>query len=140
MADPARAQEQPATAKEGPPPFWQWATAALGLVLVLACLGYLLLQALAAPPTPPDPVVEVVSVRQQGARYLVLVRVRNRGQATAEALKVAGELKQGEAVLERSETEFQFLPGDSMREAGLFFSRDPRQLQLELRPESYQAP
>ncbi|QJW84981.1 hypothetical protein HK414_19740 [Ramlibacter terrae] len=133
-------ERQPAPGDEGPPPFWQWAVAAPGLVLVLACLGYLVVQALAGTPTPPDPVVEVVSVRQQGARYRVAIRVHNRGKATAEALKIVGELKQGATAVERSETEFQFLPGESSREGGLFFSRDPRPLQLDLRPESFQAP
>ncbi|HEY8356000.1 MAG TPA: hypothetical protein VIL30_00960 [Ramlibacter sp.] len=133
-------EDEPATAQEGPPPFWQWAVAAMGLALVLACLGYLLAQAWAGPPTPPDPVVEVVSIARQGTRHLVTVRVRNRGKATAEGLKIAGELRQGGTVVERVETELQFLPGESSRERGLFFTRDPRSLSLELRPESYQAP
>ena len=127
-------------ARQEAPPFWEWMVAGLGLVLVLSCLGYLLLQAMAGPPTPPDPRIEVVAVRAQGDRFLVELRVSNRGRATAEALKVAGELRQGDAVLEEADTEFQFLPGESARAGGLFFERDPRQFALRLRAVSFQAP
>lgn len=127
-------------AREEAPPFWEWVVAGLGLVLVLSCLGYLLLQAMAGPPTPPDPRIEVVAVRAQGDRFLVELRVSNRGQATAEALKVAGELRQGDAVLEEADTEFEFLPGESSRLGGLFFERDPRRFALRLRAVSYQVP
>jgi uncharacterized protein (TIGR02588 family) len=130
----------PPPGQEGPPPFWEWVVAGLGLVLVLACLGYLTVQALAGPPTPPDPKIDVVAVHAQGGRFLVELRVTNRGQTTAEGLKIAGDLKQGGVVLERSETEFQFLPGESSRQAGLFFVRDPRRFALELQAVSYQAP
>lgn len=129
----------PADAAEGPPPLWEWLIAGLGLLLVLASLAYLTVQAL-APATPPDPVVELVAVHEQQDRYLAVVRVRNRGRQTAEALQVAGVLRQGDAVLERSETQFEFVPGGSAREGGLFFRHDPRAYALELRPESYQAP
>lgn len=130
----------PAPGHEGPPPFWEWVVAGLGLALVLACLGYLTLQAMAGPPTPPDPRIEVVAVHAQGSRFLVVLRVANHGKATAEGLRIAGELKQGDAVLERSEAEFQFLPGESTRQAGLFFRRDPRRFTLELQAVSYQEP
>ncbi|MDB5751488.1 MAG: hypothetical protein JWP65_1909 [Ramlibacter sp.] len=130
----------PGPGQQGPPPFWEWMVAGLGLLLVLACLGYLVVQALAGPPTPPDPKIDVVAVHAQGGRFLVELRVTNSGRATAEALKIGGDLKQGDTVLEHSETEFQFLPGESSRQAGLFFVRDPRRFTLELQAVSYQAP
>lgn len=134
------AQDAPAPGEEGPPPFWEWVAAALGLVLVLACLGYLVLQAMAGPPSPPDPKIDVVAVHAQDGRFLVELRVTNRGKSTAEALKVAGELREGDAVVEQADTEFQFVPGESSREGGLFFTRDPRRFALRLQAVSFQAP
>lgn len=138
--DPRDDQQEQAQAQEGPPPFWEWCVAAIGLGLVVACLAYLTVHALRGPPAPPDPVLEVVAVHEQGRRFLLVLRVVNRGAATAQDLKIAGELKQAGTVLERSETEFQFLPGQSWREGGLFFANDPRKFQLELVPVSYQKP
>lgn len=127
--------------KEEAPPFWEWVVAAIGLVLVLASLGYLAYGALQQrAESTPQPLVEMVRVERNGPRFLVLVRVTNRGDVTAEGLVVAGELKHQGQVLERSEVEFDFLPRHSSREAGLFFARDPASLQLELSAVSYRKP
>lgn len=55
-------------------------------------------------------------------------------------LKVRGMLRQGDAVLGEADTEFDFLPGHSTREAGLFFRHDPRAHALDLVAVSYQQP
>ena len=127
-------------AVEAPPPFWEWVVAGVGLVLLLASLAYLTYEALMHEPTPPAPVVEALGSERQGERWLVKFRVTNRGTLTAERLKVAGALRQQGAVVEESDTEFDFLPGRSSREGGLFFARDPAGLQLELAARSYQQP
>jgi uncharacterized protein (TIGR02588 family) len=139
MADPQQAAT-PAAATGEAPPFWEWVAAAIGLLLVLACMGYLGLQALRGDAGTPDPVVELVEVREQGGQFLARVRVSNRSRGTAEALVIAGELRQDGQVLERSEMEFEFLPGVSAREGGLFFRHDPRRGELRLAPVSYRAP
>ena len=68
------------------------------------------------------------------------VRVHNRSQTTAADLRVSGELRRGDEVVERSETEFSYLASESSHEGGLFFTHDPRTLKLELSAESYQVP
>lgn len=143
MSDAAAAPRDRGTAEapaEGPPPFWEWVVAALGLVLLLASVGYLAWHARFEPATPPDPVVEVTSVGAQGDRHLVLFRVHNRGTATAAALRITGELRREGQVVEQAETEFQHLPGRSSREAGLFFRNPPAQFELVLAPRSFQRP
>lgn len=126
--------------REGPPPLWEWVVAGIGLVLVLASVGYLTWEAVQRPRTGPEPVIEGVRVEPQGAQYLVHFRVRNRGTLTAERLKVGARLlRQGQPVEER-EAEFEFLPGGASVEGGMFFSQDPRQLQLQLDARSYQKP
>lgn len=125
---------------EAPPPFWEWVAAGLGLLLLLASLGYLLLDAWRGEDRPPAPVIQVLAVEAQPGRFLVRLRVSNEGKATAAGLRVEGELRRGEEVVERSEIEFQHVPGRSSREGGLFFTQDPRTLRLVLSARSYQAP
>jgi uncharacterized protein (TIGR02588 family) len=119
---------------------WEWIAAAIGLVLLLAGMGYLLADHWQGDSAPPAPTVQVSGIEQQAGRWLVRVRVTNASRGTAAALRVEGELKRGQEVVERSEVEFEFVPGRSSREGGLFFTRDPRALQLQLEPKSYQQP
>lgn len=126
--------------RETAPSIWEWLVAALGLLLLLATLGYLGYHALAEPRRPPEPVAQVVRVERLAQGFLVRVRVANRGGETASALKLAGVLKRGDEVVEESEADFQYLPGGSSREGGLFFAHDPAQFALELRPKGYEKP
>ena len=118
---------------------WEWVTAGIGLCCLVGSLGFLALEGLDIS-TPPQPVIEVVSTQAQQGRYLVQLRVHNAGSSTAAALKVVGELRDGDEVLERRETEFDFLPGESWRGGALFFTRDPARFRLAIEPESFQQP
>jgi uncharacterized protein (TIGR02588 family) len=134
--------DPPRDAVEAPPALWEWVVAALGLLLVVASMTVLLHEAWTSPSLPPQPQIRVLGIepRRDQAGFLVRLQVHNRSGATAANLRIEGELKQGDEVLERSETEFQYLPGRSSREAGLFFTRDPRALRLELSARSFQKP
>jgi uncharacterized protein (TIGR02588 family) len=125
---------------ESPPPLSEWVAAAVGLVLLVASVGYLLHDGLTAPEQAPSPVIQVLALEPDGDRFLVRLRVRNQSGSTAAGLRVEGELKQGGQVVERSETEFEHVPGHSEREGGMFFSRDPRRLELVLTARSYRKP
>lgn len=143
MAD-TRHQEQRARpqagSREAAPPFWEWVVAAAGLLLVVASIGVLAHSAWTGGSDLPRPEVQVVAIEQQPAGWLVAVRVRNRAQATAAALRLTGRLRQGADVVEESKLELQYLPGGSSREGGLFFSRDPRLYRIEWAFESYERP
>jgi uncharacterized protein (TIGR02588 family) len=73
--------------------------------------------------------------------HLVEVRAINERRATASRLKHEGVLvgRDG-AAIERSQTTLDYLPGRSERAGGLFFTRDPRDLDLRLRPPGYVRP
>ncbi|MBE7366055.1 TIGR02588 family protein [Ramlibacter pallidus] len=125
---------------EPPPPFWEWVAAGVGLLLLVASIGYLLVDAVTARDGQPQPRIEIVDVAPQGGQFVVRLKVHNDGRATAAALRVAGELRRGETVLESSELELDYLPGRSSREAALLFTQDPRTLQLALSSRSWQKP
>ncbi len=125
---------------EAAPPFWEWIAAGAGLLLVLASIGVLAYYAWAGQSDLPQPEVQVVAIEQQPAGWLVAIRVRNRAQATAAALRLTGRLREGADIVEEKELELQYLPGGSSREGGLFFSRDPRLHRLEWAFGSYEQP
>ena len=124
---------------EAPPPWSEWLVAGIGLVLLLASVGYLLYDGNGAS-QPPAPVIRMLSVEPLQGRFLVRVQAVNESRATAASLRVEGTLKRGGEVVERSELEFDYLPGRSTREGGLFFTADPRGLQMELAARSYRKP
>ena len=132
------ARDQPM--QEEPPTAWEWLAAAIGLLLLLGSLGYLAYDAVAGNGEVPNPSVRVTGIEAQGPHFLVRLQVANAGRATAADLRVEGELRRGTEVVERSETAFDYLPGRSVREAGLFFRHDPRALELVLTARSYQQP
>ena len=141
MADvAARPPEDDPPRQEAPPPFWEWVVAAIGLLLVLGSLGYLLLQAARGEGGPPQPVIEVLATEPQGERFLVRLQVRNAGGNPAAALRIEGTLRRDGQAIESSEVELDYLPGNSTREAGLFFDHDPRSHRLQLAPRSWRAP
>jgi len=143
MADTHHDQQRvppQAGSPEAAPPFWEWVAAGVGLLLVLASIGVLAYHAWTGQSALPRPQVQVVTIEQQPAGWLVAVRVHNRAPATAAALRLTGRLRQGSEVVEESKLELQYLPGGSSREGGFFFLRDPRLHRLEWSFESYEQP
>ena len=121
-------------------PAAEWFVAGLGLVLVVAAVGFLLYQALAVKGTPPDITlaIEATSEVQQG--YLVTVTVHNGGGETVAGLTVEGELKDGEEVLESDTATLDYVPAHSTRRVGFFFQENPADFDLTLRASGYQSP
>jgi uncharacterized protein (TIGR02588 family) len=122
------------------PPLYEWVVAALGLFVVLCTLGLLTYEVIAGDTSPPDPLIRVTGVHKVRGGYLAQVEAFNRGGDTAAGLTVEGTLKQNSQDIETSEVTLDYLPGQSLREAGLFFSEDPRRYRLELRALGYQEP
>ena len=60
--------------------------------------------------------------------------------STAAEVRIEGELRKNGRVVATGGTMFSFVPPESEREGGLFFKRDPRELQLEVRAAGYTRP
>lgn len=119
---------------------WEWIAAIVSLLLVLAAIGYLLREGMRAPESPPEVLLRVDTVIEQRRGFLVEYEARNLGRETAAAVRVEGTLGPDAAVVERSESTLDFLPGESSRRGGLFFTRDPRQHGLRIRATGYELP
>lgn len=108
--------------KSQPIPTAEWVVGALGLVLTLALLGYLLRSALDGPRRPPDISVAVDSVVHQRSGWLAFVTATNAGDATAADVNLEGAIGGGS---QPSSVVLDYLPPHSSRTAVLVFHDDP---------------
>jgi uncharacterized protein (TIGR02588 family) len=140
---PALAQARSASQKQQEQdaiPIWEWIVAGVGLVLVAVVIGFLLYEAFSGKRLPPDVKLSVESVLQTRNGYLVKITAVNEGGQTAEGVDIEGELTTGTELLERSRTTIDYLPPRSEKQLGLFFTRDPRKFQLDVRSLGYEEP
>jgi uncharacterized protein (TIGR02588 family) len=69
-----------------------------------------------------------------------MLRVTNHGGQTAARVNVEGELRGAGGALETRSAMINYVPAGSERQAGLFFSHDPRQYDVQLWAEGYEQP
>lgn len=117
----------------------EWTVFGIGLVLVLATLGYLAREAFTTGSGPPELVVHLGSPRRMPEGFQVPVTVVNRGDRFAEGVSVtitlATKAEREEAVLG-----IAFLPHQSRRQGWVTFRSDPTGGDLQVGPVSYASP
>jgi uncharacterized protein (TIGR02588 family) len=118
----------------------EWAVFGVGLALVLATLGFLVYEAASSPDTPPDLTVELGAPERRGQGWAVPVTVRNRGEETAEGVRVEVVLQLPGGREERSEVEMMFVPRRSQREGWVYFVQDPARGRLRGRVSGFEKP
>jgi uncharacterized protein (TIGR02588 family) len=121
-------------------PLAEWAAAAVGLMIVLAALALLVIEAVRGSGSPPDIQVSVLAVESQENTYLVRFRITNRGGSTAAQLVIEGALTLQDGVTERRQVTLDYVPARSMRGGGLFFTSDPSKGHFGVRAIGYQEP
>jgi uncharacterized protein (TIGR02588 family) len=72
--------------------------------------------------------------------YLVQFHAVNQGGSTAAGVVIGGELRRDAETIESSHTTLNYLPANSERGGGLFFTHDPRQFDLQMRALGYEEP
>ena len=119
---------------------WEWIIAAVGFTLVLGAVGTTFYRATTEDKTPPQLEVKVDSIEQSGTGHLVKFTVVNTGNQTAAAVAVEGELKNGAETAETSGATLTYSPANSKRRGGLFFTKNPRQFEMQIRVTGYEEP
>jgi uncharacterized protein (TIGR02588 family) len=119
---------------------WEWVAAGVSALLVLGVVGIMLHEGLDAPSTPPLIDVRVDSVIAVSGGYLVEFTAHNSGQSTAAGVTIEGELKADTGAVEKSGVTIDYVPAEAHRKGGLYFSKNPRQYRLEIRPRGYDRP
>ncbi|MBM3604943.1 MAG: hypothetical protein FJX25_09340 [Alphaproteobacteria bacterium] len=118
----------------------EWLVAAMGALLILGTIGYMIAHGLRHPEAPPDVTVTQTSGAVLSDGFLVEFSALNEGNATAANVTVSGALIQDGEVVEESETTLDYLPEQAHRTGGLFFTNDPASYEVQLRAEGYIAP
>lgn len=114
---------------------------ALGLLLAVGVLGFIGWEAFhEGGSMPPSIEVHATRILPSGNGYVVEVKASNHSEATAAAVQIEGGLKRAGQSVEKSNATISYVPGKSEREAGLFFTEDPRKGRLEVRAVGYEKP
>lgn len=119
---------------------WEWLVSAIGLALVLSAIGILARSGLQGRGDPPDIVLSADSVTRTHDGWRVHFTARNRGDMTAAAVTIEGELSRAGLPSELRAAQLDFVPGESKRGGGLLFAGDPRLGTLRLRATGYADP
>ncbi len=117
----------------------EWTVFGVGLVLVMATVGYLVREVVTTGSKPPELVVSLGPARSVTHGFQVPVTVVNRGDQVAEDVSVlitlATRTEREEAVLG-----IAFLPHQSKREGWVTFRADPGTGDLQVGPVVYASP
>lgn len=117
----------------------EWTVFAVGLLLVLATLGYLVREAFTKGSNPPELVVQLGTPRRVGERFQVPVTVVNRGDQVAEAVSVTITLAAG-TEREEAALSMAFVPHQSSRQGWVTFRGDPKDGNLQVGAVAYASP
>ena len=119
----------------------EWAVFAVGLVLVLSALAYLVYDGATMGSDPPSIEVRLGAAAPRAHNFIVPVTVTNHGDETAEgvAVEVLMETGGGQEPT-RGELTIAFLPRRATREGFVTFQQDPRAAQLTARVLGYEKP
>ncbi len=118
----------------------EWMVFAVGLLLVLATLGYLVRESLVTNDGPPDVVARLGTHRPAAGGYLVPIEVLNVGEATAEDVRVPVLLELPEGVREEAQLDIAFLPRGSVRKGWASFRNDPARGSLTVGAIAFEEP
>ena len=118
----------------------EWVVGIGSALLVLALVGFVVYEAFSGTEGPPIVTLRVERVLPAAGGYVVEVGAYNEGGSTAKTLSIKGTLKRDTMTVETSTASISYVPAETEREAGLFFSKDPRKYRLDVRPMGYDRP
>lgn len=121
-------------------PAWEWLVAAAGLVLILFVLTALVWEAVSGSDKRPVIELRVKETVPHGSGELLLIEVHNRGDQVASNLKVRGSVSIGANVIETREVTVGYVPRNSRKVIGLFFSQPTGGYNLRLEPVGFVEP
>lgn len=124
----------------GGAPWLEWIASASGLLIAVALVSFLVWDILGEKGEPPTITVETGKVTPYGGGFTVEIRLRNSSAATAAHVAAEGVLKRGDQIVELARATIDYLPGKSERRGGLFFTHDPREFSMQVRPLGYAQP
>ncbi|EYF00426.1 hypothetical protein [Chondromyces apiculatus] len=117
----------------------EWVTMGVSTAIVLAVAGFLVVQLVRE--RPPHVPVEITplldQVSQVQGQYILPVKVKNQGRKTLQAFKAQVTYQLPEGKQGQREITIDFLGEQAEQEVYLYFDAPPRDLQVQVKPESY---
>lgn len=114
--------------------------ATAGAVLAVGTIGIIAWDGIAGGGRPPIVIVEPLGVHAHEEGYVLEVLVFNRGDETAAAVTVEGELSRDGTIVATAEATFDYVAHGSRRRGGLYFDEDPRRYDVNVRALGYVEP
>lgn len=118
----------------------EWIVFAVSLAVVAGTVGFLAWDAMQGEDSPAALSVELGRPEPRDGAWAVPVTVRNRGDETAEGVKVEVTLETPGAPPEMADFEAAFVPRRSQREGWVLFRSDPSRGRLSGRAAGYETP
>lgn len=138
MASRNKSRRQSAEAAGKPP--LEWAASSLGLLILIGLVAILSWDALQRSSALPVVVIEKGRIMESSHGYTAEYVARNATGATAADVQVEGVLGNNGEIVETARSRIDYVPGNSIRRGGLFFTRNPREHELTLRALGYAEP
>lgn len=124
--DNKREQDQQQGSNKGEKNLLEWTVFGIGLLCVLAIVGYLGYKTLAHKTSPPEIEVTFEPNPSEMAPFRYAVELSNKGGETAEEVSIELVQQKGDSTIETAALKFAFVPHGSKREGWLIFSQDPQ--------------
>lgn len=121
-------------------PWLEWCASGIGLLLTLCIFGFIGWQALDDAGSPPVISVEAIHVSPVQDGYRVTFQAYNAGGSAAAQVRIEGIVSADNRAPEISNVILDYIPGQSARKGGLFFTQDPRRGNLALRASGFAEP
>jgi uncharacterized protein (TIGR02588 family) len=110
------------------------------VIVILSTVGALIYEEMSLGERPADPQVTIGQPEAHGSYFAVPVKVVNRGDRTAQGVRLQITLKLPGGKTEESSFNLQYLPRRAVRHAWVTFEHNPRRGVLEPRVLGYEKP
>jgi len=118
----------------------EWSVFILSAIIIVSTIAFLAMAAIREKKVPPELHVTTGAPETTHGGHRIEVKVTNKGDLSAEQVRIEVALRRGDDEIERAELDIIYVPRKSEREGWVTFRNDPRCCDVTTRAVSYEAP